>query len=92
MGDGIRSITEILQDVLTNIQDIVRAEVRLAKAELGEDLGRYAFRPWTCRTTLDAGVHLLKVRAVSRSGEAQPETARWNPAGYLRNVVETTRC
>ena len=40
MVAGIRSIPEILQDVLTNIQDIVRAEVRLAKAELGEDLSR----------------------------------------------------
>jgi putative superfamily III holin-X len=40
MVAGIRSIPEILQDVLTNIQDIVRAEVRLAKAELGEDLNR----------------------------------------------------
>ena len=38
MAAGIRSIPEILQDVLTNIQDIVRAEVRLAKAELGEEL------------------------------------------------------
>src|ERR1044072_9738339 len=38
MVAGIRSIPEILQDVLANIQDIVRAEVRLAKAELGEEL------------------------------------------------------
>jgi hypothetical protein len=38
MAAGIRSIPEILQDVLANIQDIVRAEVRLAKAELGEEL------------------------------------------------------
>ena len=40
MAAGIRSIPEILQDALGNIQDIVRAEVRLAKAELGEDLNR----------------------------------------------------
>jgi uncharacterized membrane protein YqjE len=40
MAAGIRSIPEILQDVLANIQDIVRAEVRLAKAELGEELAR----------------------------------------------------
>src|SRR5688572_10758780 len=40
MAAGSRSIPEILQDVLTNIQDIVRAEVRLAKAELGEELNR----------------------------------------------------
>jgi uncharacterized membrane protein YqjE len=40
MAAGNRSIPEILQDVLTNIQDIVRAEVRLAKAEVGEELNR----------------------------------------------------
>ena len=40
MAAGIRSIPEIVQDVLANIQDIVRAEVRLAKAELGEELSR----------------------------------------------------
>ncbi len=38
MAAGIRSIPEILHDVLVNIQEIVRAEVRLAKAELGEEL------------------------------------------------------
>ena len=38
MAAGIRSIPEILHDVLANIQDIVRGEVRLAKAELGEEL------------------------------------------------------
>jgi hypothetical protein len=38
MAAGIRSIPEILHDVLANIQDIVRAEVHLAKAELGEEL------------------------------------------------------
>jgi uncharacterized membrane protein YqjE len=40
MVAGMRSIAEILHDVLANIQDIVRAEVRLAKAELGEELSR----------------------------------------------------
>ena len=40
MSAGTRSVPEILQDVLSNIQDIVRHEVRLAKAELGEDLHR----------------------------------------------------
>ena len=38
MAAGMRSIPEILHDALANIQDIVRAEVRLAKAELGEEL------------------------------------------------------
>jgi sulfite dehydrogenase (cytochrome) subunit A len=33
----------------------------------------------------------LKVRATSNAGEVQPMEPRWNPAGYLRNVVETVR-
>ena len=40
MAASIRSIPEILHDVLANIQDIVRAEVRLAKAEFGDELSR----------------------------------------------------
>jgi hypothetical protein len=33
-----RSITDVLQDILRNIQEIVRSEVRLAKSELGDEL------------------------------------------------------
>ena len=58
-------------------------------AELGEDLGRYAFRPWQSRVTLVPGSHDLKVRATNQGGQIQPMTASWNPAGYMRNVVET---
>ena len=29
--------------------------------------------------------------ATNNAGAAQPAEARWNPAGYLRNVIETTR-
>jgi hypothetical protein len=58
-------------------------------ANLGPDLGRYAFRPWTVRLRLPPGAYGLKVRATSRSGETQPAEPRWNPAGYMRNVIET---
>jgi hypothetical protein len=51
-------------------------------AKLGRDLGRYSFREWKLP---------VKVRATSNSGETQPAEPRWNPAGYLRNVIETTR-
>lgn len=33
-----RSITDVLQDIVVNIQTIVRAEVRLAKAETTEEI------------------------------------------------------
>ncbi|WP_035647821.1 molybdopterin-dependent oxidoreductase [Bradyrhizobium sp. ORS 285] len=60
-------------------------------AKLGRDLGKYSFREWKLPVKLAAGAHELKVRATSNAGETQPETPRWNPAGYLRNVVETVR-
>ena len=35
-GAGHRSVTEIVQDIANHIQEIVRSEIQLAKAELGE--------------------------------------------------------
>jgi len=61
------------------------------KAVLGEDLGRYAFREWRASLPLVAGDHVLMVRATSRSGETQPMEPRWNPPGYMRNVIEQTK-
>lgn len=60
-------------------------------AVLGKDLGRYSFRPWSISIDLPRGKQELQVRATSRSGETQPAEPRWNPPGYLRNVVETVR-
>ena len=52
------------------------------QAKLGKDLGKYSFREWTLAVRLPAGKHDLEVRATSKP--------LWNPAGYLRNVIETT--
>jgi len=60
-------------------------------AKLGQDLGKYSFREWQLPVTLAAGLHELKVCATSNGGQTQPMKPLWNPAGYLRNVVETTR-
>jgi len=60
-------------------------------AKLGRDLGKYSFREWTLPVKLAAGASEIKVRATSNGGDAQPMEPRWNPAGYLRNVVETVR-
>ncbi len=59
-------------------------------AALGQDLGKYSFRPWQASVRLPAGQHALKVRAVNAIGQTQPMDALWNPSGYMRNVVETT--
>ncbi len=58
---------------------------------LGQDMGRYAFRAWSAPVTLPAGALALQVRATSNTGETQPTEQPWNPSGYLRNVIETTK-
>jgi sulfite dehydrogenase len=59
--------------------------------KLGKDLGKYSFREWKLPVKLAAGSYDLKVRATSNSGQVQPADPLWNPAGYLRNVIETVR-
>ena len=62
------------------------------EAVLGKDLGKYSFREWTIPFTPQrAGGYELKVKATNRIGQSQPLEALWNPAGYMRNVVETVR-
>jgi DMSO/TMAO reductase YedYZ molybdopterin-dependent catalytic subunit len=60
-------------------------------AALARDYGKYSFREWSTRVTLAPGEHRLMVRAVNSIGQTQPPEPLWNPAGYMRNVVETVR-
>ena len=58
-------------------------------ARLGADMGRYSFREFTFGFTPEKGSYDLRVRAWNRSGQSQPMEALWQPAGYMRNVVES---
>ncbi len=61
-------------------------------AELGRDEGRHAFREWTLDWRPAAtGEREIWVRATNRLGQSQPLEPLWNPAGYMRNVVERVR-
>ena len=60
-------------------------------AHLGKDEGKYSFRRWETRFTPAAqGNYTLMVRCTNTSGEAQPAQANWNPAGFMRNIIEST--
>ncbi len=60
--------------------------------ELGSDIGKYSFREWQIGfTPARRGAHTLMARALNRLGESQPLDPLWNPAGYLRNVVEPVK-
>lgn len=60
-------------------------------AKLGADAGKYSFRQWeTTFVPADRGPHRLMVRCTNSAGVAQPDQPNWNPAGFMRNVIETT--
>jgi DMSO/TMAO reductase YedYZ molybdopterin-dependent catalytic subunit len=59
--------------------------------KLGPDAGKYSFRQWETNIALPGrGSHTLMVRCTNSAGVAQPATPNWNPAGFMRNVIETT--
>lgn len=60
-------------------------------ARLGKDFGKYSFREWAAPFRPEQpGTYELKIRATNRIKQSQPMNAGWNPAGYMRNAVETT--
>jgi DMSO/TMAO reductase YedYZ molybdopterin-dependent catalytic subunit len=61
-------------------------------AALGKDEGKYSFRHWETRfTPVAKGSYTLMVRCTNSDGVAQPTAANWNPAGFMRNLIETTQ-
>jgi DMSO/TMAO reductase YedYZ molybdopterin-dependent catalytic subunit len=61
-------------------------------AQLGRDLGRFAWREFTVPLdTSKSGALEVAVRAKSRSGLQQPEKLTFNAAGYHDNIVQNVR-
>jgi DMSO/TMAO reductase YedYZ molybdopterin-dependent catalytic subunit len=59
-------------------------------ATLGQDLGKYGFRPWSYRFSPKArGNHVVMARATNRIGQTQTTELILNPAGYHHNVVQS---
>jgi len=58
------------------------------RAELLEDLGRWAWRLWRAELDLGPGEHELCVRAWDSAGATQPENPAtvWNPKGYANSA------
>jgi DMSO/TMAO reductase YedYZ molybdopterin-dependent catalytic subunit len=60
-------------------------------AELGRDEGKYGFRQWRILFTPPSpGPYAVMVRCTNGSGDVQPDVPNWNPAGFMRNVIEST--
>jgi DMSO/TMAO reductase YedYZ molybdopterin-dependent catalytic subunit len=59
-------------------------------AQLGKEEGKYGFRQWQTQLALPTpGEHALLIRCTNSNGVAQPDKPNWNPAGFMRNVVES---
>jgi DMSO/TMAO reductase YedYZ molybdopterin-dependent catalytic subunit len=58
-------------------------------AELGPDLGRFAWRQWRyALPAARAGRYVVMARASNRIGSGQTYELNFNPAGYHNNVVQ----
>jgi DMSO/TMAO reductase YedYZ molybdopterin-dependent catalytic subunit len=61
------------------------------QTQLGKDEGKYSFRQWQTSFVPPApGSQVLMARCTSSSDETQPDVPNWNPAGFMRNVIEQT--
>jgi DMSO/TMAO reductase YedYZ molybdopterin-dependent catalytic subunit len=60
-----------------------------AAATLGDDLGRYAFQPWSFVLTAKPGKNTVTVNATNKIGQTQTAALLFNPAGYHNNVMQS---
>jgi DMSO/TMAO reductase YedYZ molybdopterin-dependent catalytic subunit len=78
--------------------DIVKVEVSTdagaswQAAQLGRDRAKYAWRLWSHNWKApQAGDYTILSRATDSQGRTQPETADWNPSGYLYNAYDRVK-
>ena len=65
-----------------------RRRQELGKRDLGQDLGPYAFRPWSFNLAAKKGKNTVMVNAINNIGQTQTAALIFNPAGYHNNVMQ----
>ncbi len=60
-----------------------------SSAKLGQDLGRFAFRPWSFDLSAKKGKNTVMVNATNKLGQAQVSALIFNGAGYHNNVMQS---
>jgi DMSO/TMAO reductase YedYZ molybdopterin-dependent catalytic subunit len=78
--------------------DIVKVDVSTDSgaswhpAQLGKERSRYAWRTWNyVWKPPKRGEYTLMSRATDSQGRVQPESALWNPSGYLYNAIDRVK-
>ncbi len=59
-----------------------------SSAALGQDLGRFAFRPWSFELKAKRGKNTVMVNATNKIGQTQTAALLFNGAGYHNNVMQ----
>ncbi|MGH6683642.1 MAG: molybdopterin-dependent oxidoreductase [Pseudolabrys sp.] len=59
-----------------------------SSAKLGQDLGRFAFRPWSFEFGARHGKNTVMVNATNKIGQGQVSELIFNGAGYHNNVMQ----
>ncbi len=59
-----------------------------SRANLGQDLGRFAFRPWSFQLRTKHGKNTVMVNATNKIGQTQVQELIFNGAGYHNNVMQ----
>jgi DMSO/TMAO reductase YedYZ molybdopterin-dependent catalytic subunit len=59
-----------------------------SQATLDQDLGRYAFRPWSFKLNAKRGKNTVMINATNKIGQTQVATLLFNGAGYHNNVMQ----
>jgi sulfite oxidase len=60
-------------------------------ATLDQQHARYAWRLWSFEWNAKPGEHTIRSRASDSQRRVQPETAVWNPSGYLFNAIDEVK-
>jgi DMSO/TMAO reductase YedYZ molybdopterin-dependent catalytic subunit len=76
-GYGVRSVEVSTDDGKT-----------WSSAALGQDLGRYAFRPWMFVLDAKRGKNSVMINATNKIGQTQTADFIFNGAGYHNNVMQ----
>ena len=77
-GYGIRTVEVSVDDGKT-----------WSPAALGQDLGRFAFRPWRYELSAKPGANKIMARATNVIGQTQTTSLILNPAGYHHNLIQS---
>ena len=77
---------------ITRVEVSTDAGANWSPARLSKEQARYSWRLWDyIWAAPKAGEQIILSRATDDQGRTQPETAAWNPSGYLYNAIDRVK-